>query len=276
MQTDQTQKIPISYLQPNPFQPRSQVKSEEIQELVQSIRTFGVLEPLVVAHTPAGYQIIAGERRWRAAKEAGLTEVPVVIKKTSPKGMLEMALVENVQRHDLTPLERAKAFKQLMTDFILTAAHIANRIGKSPSYVSNTLKLLDLPDAVKDGLVGNLITEGHARTIGSLSDEKKQIECYKIILKEGASVRRAEELVRKFREQEAHAATPGKNLHLVSEEVEEWQKKLSQIFSNKAKVKLTRSQRQTRLSIVLLGDPSRTQTDLDKILTLISQENFQD
>ena len=274
MQTDNTQKIPISYLQPNPFQPRTQVKLEEIQELVQSIRTFGILEPLIVAHTPAGYQIIAGERRWRAAKEAGLTEVPVVIKKTSPKGMLEMALVENVQRHDLTPLERAKAFKQLSTDFILTGKHIAQRIGKSSAYVSNTMRLLDLPDAVKDGLVGNLITEGHARTLNGLSSEKQQIECYKIILREGASVRRTEELVRKFKEQEAHAIRPGKNPHILSEEVEEWQKKLSSVFSNQAKVKLTRSKRQTRLTIVLAGDPNRTQSDLDKILSLISQEKL--
>src|SRR4030043_1498016 len=125
-------QIDINQLQPNPLQPRGSITPESLQDLVDSIKEHGILEPIVVAHTPAGYQIIAGERRWRAAKLAGLEMVPVIIKETSPKGMLEMALVENVQRTDLNPIERARAFERLMAEFGLSSSEVAIRIGKSP------------------------------------------------------------------------------------------------------------------------------------------------
>jgi len=178
-------ELNINELQPNPLQPRGVIKPDELIDLVESIREHGVLEPLVIAQTPAGYQIIAGERRWRASKIAGLEMVPVVIKKTSPQGMLEMALVENVQRSDLNPLERAKAFERLGEEFRLGAAEIGDRIGKSTSYVSNTIRLLELPDAIKDGILTGLITEGHARALSGIKDPKIMIEGYKMILKEG-------------------------------------------------------------------------------------------
>jgi len=122
-------QIEVNALQPNPLQPRGAITPESLVDLVDSIREHGVLEPLVVAKTPAGYQIIAGERRWRAAKLAGLTHIPSIIRETSPKGMLEMALVENVQRVDLNPLDRAKGFERLMNEFGLTTSEIAVRIG---------------------------------------------------------------------------------------------------------------------------------------------------
>ena len=130
-----TQNIAIDQLQTNPFQPREKVKEAQLGELVKSIKTYGVLEPLVVAETPAGFQIIAGERRWQAAKLAGLQEVPVHIKKTTPQGMLEMALVENVQRVGLNPIERAQAFQRLTREFSMQTSDLAERIGKSPAYV---------------------------------------------------------------------------------------------------------------------------------------------
>src|SRR3990172_8403213 len=132
-----TQVIQIDQLQTNPFQPREKVKKGELDELSQSIKAHGVLEPLVVAETPAGYQIIAGERRWQAAQLAGLKEVPVYVKKTTPQGMLEMALVENVQRVNLNPIERAQAFVRLTRDFRVSTSKLAERIGKSAPYVSN-------------------------------------------------------------------------------------------------------------------------------------------
>lgn len=140
-------KIDVNELQANPLQPRGAITPESLVDLVDSIKEHGILEPLVVAKTPAGYQIIAGERRWRAAKLAGLTHVPAVIRETSPKGMLEMALVENVQRVDLNPLDRAKGFERLQSEFALSTTDIASRIGKSVAYVSNSLRLLTLPDA---------------------------------------------------------------------------------------------------------------------------------
>src|SRR3989339_226981 len=176
-------ELEVDLLQPNPLQVRSLIKSESLVDLVESIKEHGVLEPLVVAKTPAGYQIIAGERRWRAAKHAGLTSVPAVIKETTPRGMLELALVENVQRVDLNALDRSKGFERLIEEFGLANADIAQRVGKSTSYVSNTLRLLKLPDALKDGLLSGLITEGHARALSAIDDQELMIRAYKIVLK---------------------------------------------------------------------------------------------
>src|SRR3989344_2890237 len=188
----------LQQLQPNPLQPRGSINADSLQDLVDSIKEHGILEPLVIAHTPAGYQIIAGERRWRAAQMAGLTEVPVLIKETTPQGMLEMAIVENVQRSDLNPVDRAKAFQRLMYEFNMNPSDISRRIGKSPAYVSNSIRLLSLPDALTDGLLTGLITEGHARDLAAIEDTQLMIEAFKIILKESGSVRRAEELARRM------------------------------------------------------------------------------
>lgn len=266
---DTVHLLTISQLQPNPFQPRSQVNKDELAELVESIKAYGILEPLVVAETPAGYQIIAGERRWRAAREAGLSEVPALVKKTSPKGMLEMAIVENVQRIDLTPIERAQAFQQLEREFGLGVMEIAAKIGKSPGYISNTVKLLKLPDAIKDGLLGGLITEGHARALNSIEDEKDQIECYKIVLKESASVRRTEELSRRFRESaQIRQQTQKTVMQLDDKQVAQWQKKLQTQFNAKTKLKITRSERVTRVTLSFIGPPEQTQGDLEKFIQI--------
>src|SRR3990167_3615684 len=192
-------QIDVNELQANPLQPSGAITPESLVDLVDSIKEHGVLEPLVVAKTPAGYQIIAGERRWRAAKLAGMTHVPCIIRETTPKGMLEMALVENVQRVDLNPLDRAKGFERLMSEFALTTSQIAVRIGKSVAYVSNSIRLLSLPDALKDGLLSGLISEGHARALAAIDDHNLMVEAYKIILRESGSVRRAEELARRMK-----------------------------------------------------------------------------
>src|SRR3990167_2103806 len=130
------EQLPIDHLQPNPLQPRGVITPDSLPELIDSIKTHGIIQPIVVAQTPAGYQIIAGERRWRASRHAGLTRVPVIIKETSPRGMLELALVENVQRVDLNPLDRAKGFERLIEEFALSNADISQRVGKSTAYVS--------------------------------------------------------------------------------------------------------------------------------------------
>src|SRR4030067_1202149 len=130
-------ELEINTLQANPLQPRGIISPESLQDLVDSIREQGILEPLVIAKTPAGYQIIAGERRWRAARILGLGKVPVVVRETTPKGMLEMSIVENVQRQDLNPLERAQAYRRLMDEFSLANSDIATRVGKNPPYISN-------------------------------------------------------------------------------------------------------------------------------------------
>ncbi len=266
-----TQHIAIDQLQTNPFQPREKVKKGDLDELVESIKTYGILEPLVVAETPAGYQIIAGERRWQAAKVAGLKEVPVHVKKTTPQGMLEMALVENVQRVNLNPIERAQAFMRLTREFGLPLSQLATRISKSAPYISNSIKLLDLPDAITDGLISGKITEGHARALASIDQEEAAVECYKIIVKEKASVRRAEELARRFKEQlekkqvkKASKAEVAK----VDEQIKDWEKGLNSIFHSPTKLKLSRSKNQTRVTITLKGSPEKTQEDLEAIMKL--------
>lgn len=269
--TDQNLRyLQIDILQPNPFQPRDKIKKEDIEELAESVKRFGILEPLVIAETPAGFQIIAGERRWRAAQLAGLTEVPVLIKKTTPREMLELAIIENVQRIDLAPLERAAAFQQLMRDFTYTVNQVAERVSKSAGYVSNCMKLLQLPDAIKDGLSGGLITEGHAKAIAGIEEPHVMIEIYKQILRESASVRRAEELARNYRQQ--HSTSPLHRLKpsttkVTDMRVQMWESRLKQLLKTESKINLTRSQKQTRLVITLVGDPEETQKDLEKLMT---------
>jgi ParB family chromosome partitioning protein len=260
--------LPVTQLQPNPLQPRGKILNDQLDELTLSIKTYGVLEPIIVAQTPAGYQIIAGERRWRAAKLAGLAEVPVIVKATTAKGMLEMAIIENLQRVDLSGMERGQAFQQLMRDFHLNQSQIAERLGKSEGFVSNTLRLLTLPDAIKDGLAGGQITEGHARALAGILDDKTMVECYKAILKEGASVRRAEELARRFKDRIGQVMTYPNRKIFHTEQLDEWQHQLQKAFSPKTKVKLVQSAVQTRVTFVLKGSPNETHAELKKILSL--------
>jgi len=204
----QVTQIPTNQLEPNPLQPRGIISPESVSELVESIREHGILEPLIVAKTPAGYQIIAGERRWRASRILKLEYVPAIVKETNPQQMLEMAIVENVQRKDLNPIERAKAFLRLKDEFSFDNNQIAKKVSKSVPYVINCLKLLTLPDALKDGLLSGLITEGHARALSSIGDTRLTIEAYKIVLKEKASVRRAEDIARRMRKQIEEGTVP--------------------------------------------------------------------
>ena len=274
-------QIDINELQPNPLQPRGAITPESLVDLVDSIREHGILEPLVVAKTPAGYQIIAGERRWRASKLAGLTHVPSIIRETSPKGMLEMALVENVQRVDLNPLDRAKGFERLMNEFGLTTSEIAVRIGKSVAYVSNSIRLLSLPDALKDGLLSGLISEGHARALAAIDDSSLMVEAYKIILRESGSVRRAEELARRMKVQsqqsmERHGVRKT-YLRVVSEEIDKMQAELEKSLNKgiaddtkKSQVKLVRSRRETRITLVFKGGLEETEDRLQKVYKAVT------
>lgn len=264
-------ELPLEQIEPNPLQPRGTILPDSLQDLMDSIKEHGILEPLVVAHTPAGYQIIAGERRWRASKALGIKTLPVVIKETTPKGMLEMAIVENVQRTDLNPVERAKAFDRLMNEFGLGNGEIAKRVSKSPAYVSNTLKLLELPDALKDGLIGGLITEGHARALASIEDTRLMIEAYKVVLKEDASVRRAEEIARRLKKEFGEKGDTKSNAKfIISDEIIDMQKKLQTGLGDKSHVKITRSRRETKVLIKLKGDPKETDETLHRIMSLAS------
>lgn len=262
MDENQIYEIDIDMLQPNPLQPRGLITPDSLVELVDSIRESGILEPLVVAKTPAGYQIIAGERRWRASKIAGLPKVPVIIKETSPQGMLEMAIIENVQRVDLNPLERAQAFKRLIDEFNLSTGEIAIKIGKSAPYVSNTLRLLNLPDALKDALASGATTEGHARALASLESPHLIVEAYKIILTKNLSVRGAEELSRKMKARENIAPKQQQpTLRLQNEELEKFEQDLSQKLTSdgvKVTAKVSQSRVESKLHLVAKGNVDLT------------------
>lgn len=271
-QEQRVQQFDVNLIQPNPHQPRKHLDVDDLNDLIESIKVHGVLEPIVLAHTPAGYQIIAGERRWRAAKAAGLSTIPAIIKKTSPRGMLEMSIVENVQRSDLNPLERAHAINRLISEFQLSPSEVAKQIGKSASFISNSVKLLNLPDALKDGLLSGLITEGHARALQAISNQKSMIEAYKQVLKENASVRRAEELARRFRDQDGEERVQHRPKIVVSKEIDTWQKNLQKSLGKLANVQLRRSYRQTEVRIKLKGSLEQTQDALDKILSLAQPE----
>lgn len=256
-------ELEIDLIEPNPLQPRGLISPESLAELAESIRTHGILEPLVVAKTPAGFQIVAGERRWRAAKLVGLLKVPVVIRETNPQGMLEMAIVENVQRIDLNPLERAQAYRRLMDEFSLGTNEIAERVGKSASYISNTIRLLTLPDALKDALMSGATTEGHARALSALEDPHLIVEGYKEVLKRNLSVRGTEELVRRMRAKMGVAPKRSavvENMHILSEEMEQVESSLASTLSgySQTKVKCIQTGRLARLELQIEGNPERT------------------
>lgn len=262
MASGQILDLDIELLQPNPLQPRSLISPDSLKDLISSIKESGILEPLVVAKTPAGYQIIAGERRWRAARLAGFSEVPVIVKETTSRGMLEMAIVENVQREDLNPIERAQAFERLIEEFGLPLTEIGKRIGKSDSYVSNTLRLLSLPDAIKDGLMSGAITEGHARAIAGLGDVKLMVDAYKTILSENASVRRAEDLARRLKSENS------RKLHSKIERIHN--EELDKIASDLAQsieglVKITQSKVEGRIVFVIRGSLEKTSKKIKEI-----------
>jgi len=266
-------EIDIDMLQPNPLQPRGLITPDSLTEIIDSIREHGVLEPLVVAKTPAGYQIIAGERRWRASKIAGLAKVPVIIKETTPQGMLEMAIIENVQRVDLNALERAQAFKRLLDEFGLSTGEIAVKVGKSAPYVSNTLRLLTVPDVLKDALASGATTEGHVRALASLEDPHLVVEAYKEILAKNLSVRGAEELSRKLKARENITPKQQKPvLRLQNDQLDDYQEELSKKLTSdkvKTKVKISQSRVESKMHIVVRGKVEDTSEVIKKIRDLI-------
>src|SRR5262249_27342302 len=182
-------EVPVGSITPNPWQPRTSLDQAELEELAQSIREHGVLQPILVSQQADGtFQLITGERRLRAVQLTGLATLPALVKEATPQASLEMALVENIQRRDLNPLEEAHAFRQLLDEHGLTQEQLANRIGKSRVAVTNTLRLLHLPDAVRQALADGSITEGHARAILTAVDDERRLRLLKRVVDDQLSV----------------------------------------------------------------------------------------
>ncbi|MCU0519718.1 MAG: ParB/RepB/Spo0J family partition protein [Anaerolineae bacterium] len=192
--------VPIDAITPNPRQPRTKVLESSLTELAASIREHGVIQPLVVTRAAdGGYQLIAGERRWRASRLAGLEDVPVIVKEAAPQDMLALALVENIQRADLNPLEEALAFQHLVEDFGLSQGEVAQRVGKSRSAVTNLMRLLSASSEVQQALLDGEITEGHGRALLGLATAEAQTAALGRVLQKQLSVRETEALVRRLR-----------------------------------------------------------------------------
>ena len=194
--------VKLSLVEPNSEQPRKNFEREQISELADSIKKYGVLQPLLVQKKGAHYEIIAGERRWRAAREAGLKEIPVVVKEYSKQQAMEISLIENIQRTDLNPVEEAQAYQQLMQEFDLTQEEIAERVSKNRSTITNSLRLLKLDKRVLEFLVQNQITGGHARALLGLEDNEQQYQAALKIINEKMSVRDVERFVKHFNKPE--------------------------------------------------------------------------
>ena len=254
--------LPIYKVEPNPNQPRQDFDEEELEALAESIRVHGVIQPLTVRETANGYyQIIAGERRWRASRLAELTEIPVVVIEADDKKAMELALIENLQRQDLNPVEEALGYQTLMEEYGLTQEQAAARVGKSRPAVANALRLLGLCPDVLELLRRGELTPGHARAILVLKTEKKQQEAAKKIIALGMSVRAAETLCKNM----AKEAVPQKEEIFAVDYVAEFEKSLSQHLGRG--VKIVNRKRKGRFELEFYGQED-LQNLLDALLTI--------
>lgn len=189
--------IPLNKIKSNAEQPRKSFDNERIAELAESIKHHGIIQPLILMKENEDYVIIAGERRWRAAKMAGLKEVPAIIMDITEKEVLEVSLIENIQRQDLNPIEEALAYKRLIDEFKLTQEELSKRIGKSRTTITNCMRLINLDDRVKEYIIEGVLSEGHGRTLLSINDEELQYTIAQKVIDEGLSVRELEKLIKK-------------------------------------------------------------------------------
>jgi ParB family chromosome partitioning protein len=254
------QEIPIDRVRRNPHQPRSDFDEAGLSELAASIAAHGVLQPIVVrAAADGGYEVIAGERRLRAARQAGLTQIPAVIRDTSAEELLELALVENVQRADLNPIEEAGAYRELIDRFGLSHEAVARQVGKSRVAISNALRLLDLAPETRLAIVEGKITEGHGRALAALTVPELQRAVLAVVLERHLSVRQTEELVRRKRE-----AGPATRRQPLSSDLSDLEAQLRGILATK--VGIVRTRRGGRLVIDFYSDE-----ELDRIYAIITR-----
>ncbi len=226
----------IEEIRPNRSQPRKHFDDSKLQELADSIKGKGILEPLLVRKATDGYELIVGERRWRAAQKAGLREVPVLVKEMDERDVLEASLIENVQRDDLNPLEEAGAYKRLVEEFGISQEELGTRLGKDRTTIINTLRLLKLPPEVKDQLLQNRISSGHARAILSLEMKERQKELCNLIIQKGLSVREAEALAKQWSRKPKKVTTPEKRGGDLQSQLNALEDSLRQRLGTKVKI----------------------------------------
>lgn len=225
--------VPIGSIVPNPHQPRIQFSEEKLLELAQSIREHGILQPLIVTRIGETYELIAGERRLQAAKIVGLAEVPVVVRKAEEQQKFEFAIIENIQRHDLNPIEEARAYDRLSKEFQLSQEDIAKKMGRSRSAIANTLRLLQLPVEIQRAVATDKISEGHAKALLSIENSEKQRALFDLIVRNSLTVREAE-----MRSREFSTKSPRKGVSK-DPELEAKERKLSEVFGTKVRIAKT-------------------------------------
>lgn len=254
------QELEISQIVANPYQPRTQFKPEALQELANSIKEHGVIQPLVVTKTANGFEIVVGERRFRASQLAGLTKIPAIVKSSlHDQTKLEVALIENTQRQDLNAIEEARGYDRMLKEFNLTQDQVAKKVGKSRSAVANTLRLLNLPAEIQRGVIEGKVTEGHARAILGLGEIEKMILMYQTIQEQGLNVRQVEAKVREITvKRRIDAATPDPKLMALETEL---RGKLH------TQVKIQRQGRGGKITIDFFSDE-----DLDEIMNRIAEQ----
>jgi ParB family transcriptional regulator, chromosome partitioning protein len=246
-------EIPLARIRENPRQPRLRMDDDALAALAESIRQHGVIQPILVTETIDGYQLVAGERRVRASRIAGLERIPAVVRQLADRQQLELALVENLQREDLNGVEAARAYRQLIDDFEFSQEDLAARVGRARSTVANTLRLLELHQSVQDAIAADQISEGHARALGGIGQET-QARLLATVIDEDLSVRQTEELVRRLKEPRIGRDEPGATTAPVSAhaDVERVEEELRRSLGTK--VRLTRTRRGGRIVIEFYGD----------------------
>jgi ParB family transcriptional regulator, chromosome partitioning protein len=252
-------QCPVEAIEPNPHQPRKRFGEDELEELVASVREKGILTPLLVSKTETGYRLIAGERRWRAAQKAGLERVPVVVRETSPMESLELALIENIHRKDLNPIEEAMAYQRLLEDTETTQEILAKRLGKERSTIANTLRLLKLPMGIQQDVVEERLTMGHARALAGLKSREDQMALRDEILKKALSVRQTEVLAKR----KENPRTTGKSAARRDSYTQSLEENLKRSLGTK--VEIMKRGKQGRIAIFFYSDD-----ELDRLLDLLT------
>ena len=256
--------VKITKVEPNREQPRKNFDEDALQELADSIKQYGIVEPLIVQDRKTYYEIIAGERRWRAAKLAGLKEVPVIIRDYTEQEIVEISLIENIQREDLNPIEEAQAYKRLLTEFHLKQDEVAERVSKSRTAVTNSMRLLKLCDEVQQMIIDDMISTGHARALISIEDPEQQYTIAQRVFDEKLSVRDVEKLVKDLNKPQKpkKEVAEDKSLDIIYQDVEE---KLKQSLGTKVSI-ASKGNGAGKLEIEFY-----THDDLDKIIELLTR-----
>lgn len=260
--TDQVEYIDLKQCRPNPYQPRKVFEADAIEEMKQSIKQHGILQPLIVRKSIRGYEIVVGERRYRAAKEANLETIPAIVKELTDEDMMEIALLENIQREDLTPVEEANAYHKLINELGVTQDQLAKRLGKSRSHIANLVRLLSLPNETIQMINNGSLSMGHGRALLGLKDKEKVIPTARRIVKEKLNVRQVEALIQQLNEN-----APRKKKKKVEKDIfiTEKENHLTEFFGTN--VSINRGKKKGKIEIEFFSDD-----DLNRILTMLEQD----